>query len=117
LFDANSKKKCLMLLKNRIGIINDKLALTNWLNGIYNTNADSIGFDIAGASATVLKGGDLVTSLVEQAILLMIAGVVTPTGRRTASALLTVALVLAEMPSVAVMVASMLLLILVTMTL
>ena len=53
----------------------------------------------------------------EQAILLMIAGVVTPTGTRTASALLTVALVLAEMPLVAVMVASMLLLILVTMTL
>lgn len=53
----------------------------------------------------------------EQAILLMIAGDVTPTGTRTASALLTAALVLAEMPLEAAMVASMLSLILATMTL
>ena len=90
-----------------------------WLSSLHDTNVDtdSIEFEIAGTSATVLKGGGWVTSLVEQAILLMIAGVATPTGTRTASALLTVALVLAETPSVAVMVASMLLLILATMTL
>ncbi|KAB5524562.1 hypothetical protein DKX38_022311 [Salix brachista] len=51
---------------------------------------------VEGAYATALKGGDLATSHVEQATLLMIAGVVTPTGKRTASALPTVALVLEE---------------------
>ena len=73
--------------------------------------------DMAGASATVLKEGSWVTSLVELVIPLMTAGVVIQTGTVTASALLIVALVLEETPLVAVMVASTLLLTPATMTL
>jgi hypothetical protein len=72
---------------------------------------------MAGASATVLKEGSWVTSLVELVIPLMTAGVVIQTGTVTASALLIVALVLEETPLVAVMVASTLLLTPATMTL
>ena len=47
-----------------------------------------------------LQGGSLDSSRVEPAIPLMIAGVATPIGNRTANVLQIVALALAEMPSV-----------------
>lgn len=63
---------------------------------------------MAGASATAQKGESLVFSHVELAIPLMTAGAVMLTGRKTASVLQTVELVLVEMPLVVAMVASML---------
>lgn len=73
--------------------------------------------DIAGVSETALREGSWASSHVELAIQLMTAGVVIQTGRKTASVLQTAALVLAEMPLVVVMVASMLSLTLVMMIL
>lgn len=82
----------------------------------FDSNVNSRNtLDIAGVSATALKGESWATSHVELEIPLMIAGVVIPTGKRTASVLQTVELVLAEMPLVVVMDASMLSLILMMM--
>lgn len=64
-------------------------------------------FDMSGVSVIALKGGSWDSSPVEQAIPLMTAGVVTPIGTATGSALRNVALGLVGMLLVDVMVVSM----------
>lgn len=60
-------------------------------------------FDMAGASVIALKGGSWGSSPVELGIPLMTAGVATPTGTATVSALLNAALGSVGMQSVVVM--------------